>query len=97
MANRAAPSVVTVKVPFDPVSETTADVSPIAILGPVEGACQLGADPEPVLVKTCPLVPKLVPPMPIAPLLLIAKRETPPVEIPKVLALSKNKPVPVLE
>ena len=74
IVNLALPSVVTVKAPFEPVSVTVAFVSPIVILGPAEGDCQLGAEPEPVLVKIWPFVPKLVPPIPIAPLLLIANR-----------------------
>ena len=54
--NLAAPSVVTVKAPSVPVSVTVAFVFPIAMLVFVKD-CQLGPDPEPLLERTCPLVP----------------------------------------
>ena len=77
IVNLALPSVVTVKAPSIPVSVTVAFVLPTEILVTAAGVCQLGAEPEPLLVKICPLVPKLVPPIPKAPKLLIVNLAPP--------------------
>ena len=49
--NLVLASVTTVKFPSVPVSVIVADELPAKMLAPAGGACQLGAEPEPLLVK----------------------------------------------